>query len=222
MEFGVGVPVTTKADPKIIWTSGEATVWHASLAEYDEEDLAGLLSSDELVRASTYGTAELRRRFVVRRGLLRRLLGEATGQEPESFAFEVGIGGKPAILGGPFFNVSSSGEQALFGVSPRGPIGVDLERIDPEFDFGPLLADHFTADERSWLDAFPAEQRAHQFFQIWTRKEAFAKAIGLGLAEPLSSYPVSTGSTRFDMYGTLIEVLDLPAPGGFAASVALE
>ena len=74
-------------------------------------------------------------------------------------------------------------------VVARFPLGVDIEqprRIEPD------LADrYFAADEVRRLRELPATEQELAFFRCWTRKEAYLKAIGTGIAIPLESFSVS-------------------------------
>ncbi|HTQ11403.1 MAG TPA: 4'-phosphopantetheinyl transferase superfamily protein [Fimbriimonadaceae bacterium] len=214
-------------DPRIVWSASGAKVWQASLAGCDEDSCMALLSPDELRRADRYGEAAFRRRFVVRRALLRKIAGGEADRDPADIAVAVDPGGKPRLIGIPLeISMAFSGDEALFSVSRRGPVGVDIERIDPGFDFAGILADHFSASERKEFAALSAEERRFRFFRAWTRKEACAKALGVGLAVPMSAYEVSApraDGLRLEVAGRgHLLVFDVPAPLWHAAAVALQ
>lgn len=173
--------------------------------------LAGCLSVDERSRASRFQNAPDRDRFIVRRGLLRRLLGKRLGIDPASVPIVPGRTGKPSLSSAdlrhagttsadhpPVFNVTRSGGLALYAflspqnaravtgpAAPDGPaIGVDLERIDTDRRTLPDLlriADHFAAEERRFLKALPEDRAAAAFYRLWTCKEACLKCLGTGI-----------------------------------------
>lgn len=155
--------------------------------------LAALLSPEERTRAARFYFERHRHQFTAARGRLRRLLGAELGVPPERLAFSYGPHGKPALAWpagtGLYFNLSHAGEWALLASTRAGEIGVDIERARPVL---PGLAQRFFApEEAAALAALPpAEQRA-AFFRCWTRKEAYLKALGSGLARPLDGFVVS-------------------------------
>lgn len=190
-----------------------------------EQDLLGLLDAEERERAGRFRLERDRRRFVARRGQLRALLGEQLGRSPAGIAFDHNACGKPAVRGGGDlrFSVASSGPLGLCVIAHGIDVGCDVERREP------ALADRATAErlfapgERSALAAMPPEQWLEGFFNCWTRKEAFVKALGLGMSHPLDSFEVSLDAEaallapRRDCAMYAFE----PAPGYHAAVVAL-
>jgi 4'-phosphopantetheinyl transferase len=167
-------------------------VWVIALDQPQAAVIAlwSLLDPAERERASRLRTPELTRRFVVAHGALRRLLAGALGCRPEAVVFTADENGKPHLPGqGLHFNLSHAGELALLAVSAAGPLGVDVEpvRALPDRD---LVADRFfSPHERRALAA--AADRDRAFFTLWTRKEAYLKALGYGLARPLAEFDVS-------------------------------
>ncbi|MEM7167340.1 MAG: 4'-phosphopantetheinyl transferase superfamily protein [Planctomycetota bacterium] len=156
------------------------------------------LSDDERQRAGRYLVAEPRDQFVVGRGVLRHILGEALDAAPQALDFRLGEHGKPE-LGGAFaasglhFNVSHSAEMVLIGWSTSGPVGVDVERVRPDAATDSICRRYFATREVEALFALPEEERAAGFFRYWTRKEAYLKVHGSGLSFPLGDFAVSLG-----------------------------
>ena len=90
------------------------------------------------------------------------------------------------------FSLSHSGSAALCAVSDE-EIGCDIE-LPRGFD--PAIAKRFFhPDEREWLFSHPEPEQPEVFFRIWTCKESFIKALGLGLSLPLDSFSVIPGET---------------------------
>ena len=157
--------------------------------------LESVLSSHERERADRFHFDRDRRRFVCARGVLRSLIGEYLSVSPRDLAFSYGEHGKPA-LSGPHggaltFNVSHSHELALIAIARDVELGVDVEAVRPMQDADDIASRFFSAREVVSLRALPAATRDTAFFTCWTRKEAYLKALGSGLALPLDGFDVT-------------------------------
>jgi 4'-phosphopantetheinyl transferase len=169
----------------------EVHVWCASLAQ-PAADYAALLSADEQARARRFRFEREQRRFTVGRGILRLLLGRYLDFPAEKLQFAYDPHGKPALAADPQtrFNLSNSGELALYAFTLNHDLGVDLEQIHPLPDAEQLAERYFSPRERAELVVLPASQRLEAFFSGWTRKEAWLKARGDGLTYPLDQFSV--------------------------------
>jgi 4'-phosphopantetheinyl transferase len=99
---------------------------------------------------------------------------------------------KPSLPGGQLaFNLSHSQQVALFAFCRETAVGVDVEQIRPMPDGEEIAARFFSADDNARFLAVPPAQRDLAFFNCWTRKEAFIKAIGEGLSHPLDLFDVT-------------------------------
>ncbi len=177
---------------------GEVHVWRAFEVDAARllSQLGPTLSQDERARAGRLQVARERDRFVVARGVLRDILGRYLRVSPADIRFEYSEAGKPelASLGNVErirFNVTHSGELALYGIARERQIGVDIERVRPFRKLERIAERFFAASEWSALRLLPADLRDEGFFNCWTRKEAFLKATGVGVAYPLSSFAVT-------------------------------
>jgi 4'-phosphopantetheinyl transferase len=167
-----------------------------SAAERDR--LTAWLSAEERTRAARFHAGQHQRRFTVAHGRLRQILAEVLGVEPQHLQFAVGPYGKPQLTGdwersGLQFNLSHSADRALLAWSWRRAVGVDIELWRPLHDAAALVRRYFSASEIAAWDALPSEVREQGFFDCWTRKEAYIKAVGRGLGLPLDSFDVSLG-----------------------------
>jgi 4'-phosphopantetheinyl transferase len=89
------------------------------------------------------------------------------------------------------FNLAHSHELAVYAFARHHAVGIDVEYVRELADARQLAARFFSARENAaWL-ALPAGQRAVGFYNCWTRKEAYIKAIGEGLSCPLDQFDVS-------------------------------
>ena len=175
----------------------EIHLWSASLAT-DCAHVVPLLSEDERERAGRFVFERDRRRFIAARGWLRALLGRYRDIPGAQLRFGYGPKGKPFLEGGPHFNLSHSGEMALFAFCAAEEIGVDLEAVRDVAEAEGIVRGHFAPGEiEKWMAA-PPHLRQRVFFDCWTRMEAVAKALGEGLGaaapphvEPWSLFDVS-------------------------------
>lgn len=215
---------------------GAVHVWAVRLdrSASQVDDLRDALSGDELDRASRFYFERDRRRFVCARGALRQLLGAYLDVDPACLSFGYGLHGKPSLsrgeAGALSFNVSHSGELALIAVAPGDvELGVDVEEVRAMPDRDDIARQCFAPSEIARLQALPAQAREDAFYRCWTRKEAYLKALGDGLAKPLDSFEVTfgvdepvelrvAGDRRESSRWTLV-ALD-PGPGFAAALVA--
>jgi 4'-phosphopantetheinyl transferase len=155
-----------------------------------------LLSADEAQRAARYGFARDRRRFVVARATLRILLGRYLNLEPGRVRFCYGTHGKPALdalqcEGDLRFSLAHSEDLALYAIASGREVGVDLEWVRPLADLRQIAETFFSARERAALFELEPAHRPEAFYACWTRKEAYLKARGEGLALPLDQFDVS-------------------------------
>lgn len=179
----------------------EVHLWHADLdaLRHQRPDSWQGLSTSEQSVAAGMPVAEVRERWIGARAMLRAVLAGYLRVPPQQTRFVRGPYGKPELAGDarfmPAFNLSHSGSQVLLAVTgPQGMVGVDVEerRCVPEWEqiaarcFHPLEAAGLAA-----LQACSPGAAWQAFIEVWTRKEAVVKALGLGLSMPLNAFRVS-------------------------------
>jgi len=156
-------------------------------------DCWALLSSDERERAQRFCSDELKNDFVVARALLRLILGFCSEADPANLEFHYASHGKPMLADGASisFNLAHSEDMVVYAVGVGQQIGVDIERVLALEHMVQIAQRSFCPEEyRDWL-AVPEGLRAKAFFDCWTRKEAFVKAVGQGLSYPLDRFQVT-------------------------------
>lgn len=163
------------------------------------QNLEKTLSEDEKERARRFRFAEHRRRFIAARGWVREILGRYLNLAPQDVRFEYNAKGKPMLCSSLRerslqFNVSHSQELALYGFAKSQRIGVDLEYIRTVKDLEHLAQRFFCSSEVALLKTLPSPEREKAFFQMWTAKEAYLKAIGEGIGGGLNQVEVLLAS----------------------------
>ena len=173
-------------------------IWRASL-EIDretQEKYARVLSDEERARAERFVHERDRISYIASHGFLRELLARYLECRPNTIEFTAGPHGKPAVSQprSPFalgFNLSHAHGVGVAAVVRGREIGVDVEKIRPDFAGEEIAQRYFSEAEIAELKQVPREQRATAFFLCWTRKEAYVKALGEGLRFPLDRFSVS-------------------------------
>lgn len=155
------------------------------------------LSTDEARQAAGLSHAVLRARFVVSRGLRRKMMAEVLDRGFSGLHFIEGQGSKPRVVDGDGwdFNLSHAGNYVALVVA-RVEVGVDLEKIRPVRAMASLVARYFHPDEAGAWGALPPAAREEAFFVLWSAREAAMKCAGTGLARGLGQTRVDPGILR--------------------------
>lgn len=185
-------------EPGLPLAEGEIHLWAIPLDPPAglRERLGRTLSSDEWERARRFRFDIHRNRYIAGRGTLRTLLGAYLDRDPAALRFTYGPRGKPELVEAPReswleFNLSHSEDLGLLGVVRGRPIGVDVELQKEMSDLEQIASRFFSAEENAALAGVPGPLKKEAFFNCWTRKEAYLKAVGEGLAAPLDSFVVT-------------------------------
>jgi 4'-phosphopantetheinyl transferase len=158
-------------------------------------EFSQFLTSQECQRAAKFINPIHGDRWIVARGYLRQILSQYLDLTPVEIVFSYGAQGKPAIEGNELqFNLSHSGNRAVYGISAKQPVGIDLEHIHP-IAAAELVNRFFSATEQAIFHLIPANLQQAAFFHAWTQKEAYLKACGTGLSTPLDQIEVSIDPT---------------------------
>lgn len=178
-------------------------LWCTYIDEIGDESLLtrydALLSAQERATQARFVFARDRRRYLVTRALVRSVLSRYTRVRPEAWEFSAGPHGRPAIaapLHEPAleFNISHSGDLVMLGVTSGRTLGIDTESIARRAADIDGLDRYFAPEESAALLALPEEERRRRFFELWTLKESYIKARGMGLAIALDAF-------RFELAG---------------------
>jgi len=161
---------------------------HIWSAHYDDLErhvkvLSDIVSQEEQKTASTFRIAADARKYVLRHGAVRIILGNYINQSPEMIPLLIGMNSKPCLdledsYSDISFNLSHSSEMILIGITKKRRIGVDVVKVDPSYRFHESADYILTIGEKAFLRKIEPTLRYEIFFRIWTLKEAILKATG--------------------------------------------
>ena len=187
------------------------------------------LSKAERNKAADLCSYALRRHFIASHGLLRSILARYVPAAPGEIELANDHYGKPRLKGVKHslsFNMAHSGELAIYAVSERAEVGVDLERIRSVEHVLMIAAQFFSPREQAELHTLSEEDQLYGFFDCWTRKEALIKALGgsipqfkSGLGIPRNDGGQPTAPLELSHHWCLRSLS--PAPG-YIAAVAVD
>lgn len=167
-------------------------VWLGQFSALSSADYHVLLSPDEHQRAERFIDATVRHRFIIGRGMLRQILSQYINIPPEDIAFIYGTKGKPHILNHPLhFNLSHAHDRLMLAISPDKVIGADIEYQRPMENMATVARMNFSPYEQTIFFNLPDDEKIEAFYRLWTRKEAYIKAVGDGFALPLSGFDIT-------------------------------
>ena len=212
---------------------GIAYIWEGRLDAGSAVTAAAraLLSPRERARADRFVYDHHRRRYTVAQAHLRRVLGDLTGNHPANICFNFGEHGKPFLADGPVFNQSHSAERVMIGVAAEGRLGIDIEKRRTVRLMSEIAGKNFTSDESEFFHRTPSPNRQRVFFELWTCKEAFLKALGVGLTAPLRSFSVDpsrnprSALVQANAHGERTSdwhVGNIPCSSGATAAIAID
>lgn len=167
-------------------------LWQFSLAE-TLPNARDILNNAEKERADRFYFSQHQRRFATARTSLRIILARYLNTSPEGLEFTYNKQGKPEIMNSAKlqFNLSHSGDLALLAVGKGFPMGVDIEQYSARSYEG-IAKSLFSEQELEEFIKVPHALKPTIFFHIWSQKEAFIKACGLGLSYPTKEFSVPT------------------------------
>lgn len=154
----------------------------------DAAPLLADLSPAERTRYAARHRDKRRREYLLSRWLVRQHLAAELGAHPSDLEIAYPPGRAPRCADTPrYIGISHSGPASLSLIATRPGAGCDIETIRERRFTPQRLADaHFDPAEARALRAAPPDERLAVFHRLWTLKEAYLKACGLGLAAGLA------------------------------------
>ncbi len=149
-------------------------------------ELHGILTPEELKRATLFRYPKDGDGFILVRGALRLILGRYAGVHPQEIEFDHNSQGKPRLVKsqndmGLEFNVSFSGSIAIYAFAKGISLGIDVEQRDSKLDFKSVKDRFLDKIDFNFLEGLPELLKRDGFFALWTLREAAAKAEGEGI-----------------------------------------
>jgi 4'-phosphopantetheinyl transferase len=181
---------------------GEIHVWRIDLAtDYGRHADVALLSPDERERAARLLIEHKQAQFIAGRSAVRRLLGRYLGVPPQALAFRYGPYGKPALgiehtAAALAFNFSNSEDLALLAVTTACVVGADIEYRHRNINAASFARHILSGSETATFERLAPARQKQALLATWTRKEAYLKALGTGIARPMTGF--STGIANDD------------------------
>ena len=186
-------------------------VWYCFTEDAAESDCGaayGLLSDAERARCRRFRFEEDRVSFILAHALLRTALSRHAAATAGEWSFSTSGHGRPEIDWPPThpplrFNLSHTRGLVACAVTLERDVGIDVERIGRRAGTGALAERHFSSSEKLVLASLPSTGADALFFSLWTLKEAYVKARGVGLGLPLdvASFQVVPGAPPAVSFG---------------------
>jgi len=214
--------------------AGHVIVWiaHVSKARDSLSFLEPCLDDRDRERAARFRFSEDRARFVLGRGLLRKCLGHYLQRTPETIELAVTDRGRPVLPHDETvqFSISHTHDLAAIALTAGARVGIDLECVQPRLDLVELAKRIFSEEDLQTFQALPGGEAPAAFFRAWTRKEAYLKARGEGIADGLRQISVSLGAeqtgslqdARDESAARTWRLLTLPVPADYMGSLACD
>jgi 4'-phosphopantetheinyl transferase len=179
-------------------------VWHLPIGDDSSHPWAAyeyMLCSEEAAKASHFVRRDDRRHYTAAHALLRVMLSSFVEVAPEAWRFVKGPQGRPEIAPdlSPLplrFSLSHTDQLVAATVTLNRPVGLDVEFIERSIDDVDGVIAFFAEEEIRFLHGCGGPGRRRAFFEVWTMKEAFVKATGLGLSLPLDQFSVTLEPSR--------------------------
>lgn len=174
--------------------NSDIIIYQIHLPDYfgNIKDLSSFLETNELNRAKRYYKESDKNKFIICRALLKLILSFYTKLHVRNIKIDYNINKKPYLSSQPslHFNVSHSGDYAIIAVANR-IVGIDIEYINDNYNFWYAVRNTFDKDEISFIENSTYKSRT--FYELWTRKEAFVKALGKGIDDDFLRVPCIDG-----------------------------
>ncbi len=161
--------------------------------------LCASLPDDTVKKAARFKFSAGAQRQIVGELMVRAVLGEKFGLQNSQIIFEFSNNGKPKLKENEniHFNISHSGNWVVCAFSNL-QVGVDVEKIR-KVNFE--IARRFFSDEEVFrLFSLPENLQTEYFFDLWTLKESYLKAVGTGLTKPLKSFTVKENDNEILLF----------------------
>ena len=195
------MPLELPADEIHIWTCYPDRISDSLLLNHYRQ----LLTEEEIQRVARYRFEHLRHDALITRALVRTVLSRYAKVDSRLWRFEKGERDKPEIIDPPLplrFNISHTKSVIVCAVALEYDLGIDVEHVYRDSDVLGITDRFFSQQEISELFSLSTEaQQRSRFFDYWTLKESYIKALGGGLSIPLDEFSFHIGIAEEDEAG---------------------
>lgn len=174
-----------------------------SVVHWDIDNAMMLLSTEEKERSLKFFQKIDQQRYAYAHALLRLMAHKYTGILPNQLQFRLGVNHKPYLTtDGLFFNISHAGNMVMICFGNK-EVGIDVENIKPlQIEF--ITSRYFSECEQQIIKN--ASNPLFDFYRLWTRKEAFLKANGMGISTELQTIEVCSEKQRLELEKAFPEI----------------
>ena len=158
-----------------------------------------LLSQEETTRAQKYHFEKDRRVYESGHVFIRKILAHYCSLDASKLLLSPIVNQKPKLENAPFhihFNISHSGSKILVAVGFNSDVGVDVEKVIPDFDMDGFAEANYHPNEQECFKSLSEQEETDYFYTVWTRKEAWLKLTGEGVNDKLRELDFSGGKSH--------------------------
>lgn len=175
---------------------GQVHLWHSYVQKFDGIATASSMALLTLKERSLYQHfifEKDKRRYLLTRVLIRTILSKYLPIEPQNLIFENNKYGRPYIANNDprarllHFNISHTDSIIFIAVTTRRELGIDVENTNRSTPFE-VSDNFFSRQELNALSSLPMKAKSNRFWELWTLKESYTKARGIGLSLPLNQF----------------------------------
>ncbi len=184
----------------------EVHIWRGFIPVKLDQRMTLALTAEEKQRAACFLRDKDRLRYYFAHGMLRTVLAYYLSVAPQSIVFKNNPFGKPSLFQGVTepdicFNMAHSEDMVTVALTCRVSVGVDVECMRELQDAHQIITQNFSPEEQKYLTGAPEREFKDRFFTCWTLKEAFIKAIGMGLSYSLKTFNIIDSHTGTPISG---------------------
>ena len=157
-----------------------------------------ILNEDERRQQNRFHSEKDRHQYLITRVAIRTILSEYVREiEPAEWIFNKNSYGKPYIDSMPSdilnlsFNISHTNQLIVIAITLERAIGVDVENMSRAEEVSDIAEYFFSPIEKKQLFSLSSSKFLNRFYDLWTLKEAYIKALGMGLSIPLDCFSFS-------------------------------
>lgn len=222
---------------------GQLHIWFFAVTQSSLlPEVRACLSSEEIAHAERLTIDKVKKCYIASYGIRRILLANYLGVSSDNLIFQTNAHGKPSLDYNAMiqretsfsadmpvhFNISHSGEYAVFIFSLDSPVGIDIQQVHSSSYEEMIVKRMFHPDEQMLFSALTQEEKTNLFYRFWTIREAFLKALGYGFSIPSNTFCIEYDKSSENNYKitksredySLWRINSIPAPENYMCSIA--